>query len=78
MIEKKGKKRAPEQTYEEPKYLRYLIDNGVPVCVRMTDNEDVFGVIEYYDQNFIRLTRDQAPNLFIFKHDIKYLYEVTR
>ena len=41
------------------------------------DNEEVRGVVEYYDQRFIRLTRAGAPNLFIFKHDIKYLYEVA-
>ncbi len=57
--------------------MRHLIDNGIPVCVRMTNNEDVSGVIEYYDAGFIRLTRRGAPNLFIFKHDIKYLYENT-
>ena len=33
------------------------------------------GVIEYYDHSFIRLTRTTAPNLFIFKHDIKYVFE---
>ena len=27
----KGSKKAPEQTFEEVKYLRYLIENGVPV-----------------------------------------------
>ena len=42
----------------------------------MTDNEDVIGTIEYYDVSFIRLTRDEGPNLFIFKHDIKYIYEI--
>jgi len=72
-----SKNRPPEQTFEEPRYLRHLIDNGIPVCVRMTNNEDVSGVIEYYDAGFIRLTRRGAPNLFIFKHDIKYLYENT-
>ena len=41
----------------------------------MTDGEEVNGVIEYYDQSFIRLTREGEPNLFIFKHDIKYLVE---
>ena len=25
--------------------------------------------------SFIRLTREGEPNLFLFKHDIKYLYE---
>ena len=41
----------------------------------MADGEEVAGVIEYYDQSFILLTRKGEPNLFIFKHDIKYLQE---
>jgi host factor-I protein len=41
----------------------------------MQDGEEVAGVIEYYDHSFIRITREGAPNLFIFKHDIKYLIE---
>ena len=67
--------RAPEQTFEEAKYLKQLIEHATPVRVKMTDGEEVVGVIEYYDQSFIRLTRDGEPNLFIFKHDIKYLAE---
>jgi sRNA-binding regulator protein Hfq len=72
-----GKARAPEQTFEEVKYLRHLIDDEVKVTIRLTDNEEVTGTIEYYDLNFVRLTREGARNLFIFKHDIKYLYEAT-
>lgn len=67
--------RAPEQTFEEAKYLKRLIENATPVRVKMEDGEEVVGTIEYYDQSFIRLTRDGAPNLFIFKHDIRYLQE---
>jgi host factor-I protein len=52
-----------------------LIENGTPVRVKMADGEEVVGVVEYYDQSFIRLTREGQPNLFIFKHDIKYLQE---
>ena len=70
------KKRPPDQTFEEVRYIRYLIDNSVPVCIRMIDNEEFCGTIEYYDVTFIRLTRKGKPNLFIFKHDIKYLYEL--
>jgi myo-inositol-1(or 4)-monophosphatase len=40
----------------------------------MADGEEVAGTIEYYDQSFIRLPVT-APNLFIFKHDIKYIQE---
>jgi sRNA-binding regulator protein Hfq len=69
--------RPPEQTLEEIKYLKRLIEQKIPVCVKLSDDEEVRGVIEYYDQRFIRITRTGAPNLFIFKHDIKYLYEVA-
>jgi host factor-I protein len=71
----KGKARAPEQTFEEVRYLRYLIENEVPVRVRLMNNEEVSGTIEYYDHSFIRITRHGEPNLFLFKHDIKYLCE---
>lgn len=43
--------------------------------MKLSDNQSVTGIVEYYDQRFIRITRPDAPNLFIFKHDIKYLYE---
>ena len=68
--------RAPEQTFEETKYLKQLIEKSTLVRVKLEDGEEVVGVIEYYDQSFIRITRKGEPNLFIFKHDIKYLYEV--
>jgi sRNA-binding regulator protein Hfq len=71
----KAKTKAPEQTFEEVKYLRHLIEKAIPVRIRLSSNEEVAGVIEFYDANFIRVTRDDAPNLFLYKHDIKYLYE---
>ncbi|HTT60698.1 MAG TPA: hypothetical protein VLX58_11680 [Bryobacteraceae bacterium] len=67
--------RAPEYTYEEAKYLKRLIEHQTPVRVRLSNNEEVTGVVEYYDAAFIRITRNGEPNLFIFKHDIKYLSE---
>lgn len=67
--------RAPEQTFEEARYLKRLIEGAALVKVKMVDGEEVAGTIEYYDQSFIRLTRDGLPNLFIFKHDIKYIQE---
>jgi sRNA-binding regulator protein Hfq len=72
----KNKSKPPAQTFEEAKYLRKLIEKSTSVTVKLTDNEEVTGTIEYYDQHFIRLTRSDGPNLFIFKHDIKYLYEI--
>ena len=39
------------------------------------DGEVVRGWIEYYDRRMVRLTREGAPNLFIFKHEIAYIAE---
>jgi len=74
----KSSKKAPEQTFEEVKYLRYLIDNDVPVCIRLSDNEEVRGTVEFFDSNLIRLTRSGAPNLFLYKHEIKYIFETPQ
>ncbi|HEV8413545.1 MAG TPA: hypothetical protein VGQ49_08110 [Bryobacteraceae bacterium] len=71
-----SKTKAPEQTFEEVRYLRRLSENRVPVRIRLTDNSEVAGIVEFYDVDFIRLTREGEPNLFLYKHDIKYLYEV--
>lgn len=43
--------------------------------VKLLGGEEVTGTVEYYDQSFIRLTREGEPNLFVFKHDIQYLQE---
>jgi sRNA-binding regulator protein Hfq len=74
----KPKTKPPDQTFEEAKYLRYLIENERPVRVRMVDNEEFLGIVEFYDAGFIRLTRADGPNLFIYKHDIKYIAEEER
>ncbi len=61
---------------EEVNFLKRLIENRTRVRVRLSDNQEVDGVIEFYDTHFIRLTREGQPNLFLYKHDIKYLYEI--
>ena len=70
-----SKTKAPEQTFEEVRYLKDLSERRVTVRARLTDNAEVEGIVEFYDVDFIRLTRDGEPNLFLYKHDIKYLYE---
>ena len=72
-----SKTKAPEQTFEEPKYLRQLADKRARVRVRLVDNQEIDGILEFYDECFILLTRDGEANLFLFKHDIKYLYELS-
>ena len=71
----KSGSKAPEQTFEEVKYLKHLIEAQTPVTVKLSNNEVVKGIVEYFDKRFVRITRTGEPNLFIFKHDIKYLIE---
>jgi host factor-I protein len=72
---KKAKAPPPEETFEEAVYLKALGEKQKPVEVKLLDGEVVRGWIEYYDKSMIRLTREGAPNLFIFKHEIAYIAE---
>jgi host factor-I protein len=65
----------PEETSEEAAYLKSLGDKHKPVCIKLADGEVVQGWIEYYDKNMLRLTREDKPNLFIYKHEIMYIAE---
>ncbi len=46
-----------------------------PVRIKLIDGTVLSGWIEYYDRRMLRLTREDAPNLFIFKHEIAYIAE---
>ena len=59
----------------EAEYLRRLMEEKTAVVVHLRTGESYRGYIEYYDNRFVRITRANAPNLFIFKQDIKYLHE---
>ncbi len=72
---KKAKTPPPEETFEESAYLKALGEKQRPVQVKLRGGEVVRGWVEYYDKNMIRLTREGAPNLFIFKHEIMFIAE---
>ena len=74
-LSKKGKNPPPEETFEEAGYLKSLGEKQKIVSIKLVDGEIVRGWVEYYDRNMIRLTREGAPNLFIFKHEIMYIAE---
>jgi sRNA-binding regulator protein Hfq len=46
-----------------------------PMTVKLTDGEEIRGVIEWYDKNCIKVHRSEGPNLLIPKHVIKYIYK---
>jgi host factor-I protein len=72
---KPGRTPPPEDTFEESAFLKLLGEKQKPVSIKLMDGETVRGWIEYYDKNMVRLTREGAPNLFIFKHEIMYIAE---
>ncbi len=71
----KGKTPPPEETFEEAAYLKALGEKQKLVSIKLQGGEVVRGWIEYYDRNMLRLTREGAPNLFIFKSEIMYIAE---
>jgi host factor-I protein len=74
-FKKSSKAPPPEDTFEEAAYLKTLGENQRLVSVKLMDGNVVRGWIEYYDKGMIRLTREGAPNLFIFKHEIMCIAE---
>jgi hypothetical protein len=73
-----SKIKAPDRTFAEARYFDHLIEDKVPIRIRLLDDQHVEGTMEFYDARFIRLTRSDAPNLFLYKHEIKYLQELPQ
>ncbi len=73
----KGRTPPPDDTHQEANYLKMLGEKQRPVRIKLMGGEVVRGWIEYYDRRMVRLTREGAPNLFIFKHEIAYIAEDT-
>ncbi len=71
----KSKTPPPEETFEEAAYLKSLGEKQKLVSIKLQGGEIVRGWIEYYDRNMLRLTREGAPNLFIFKSEVLYIAE---
>lgn len=69
------KKIPPEQTNAENFYYKKQMDAHTPMVLVLQDNEQLFGTIEWYDKNSIKLHRDEGPNLLVLKHNIKYMYK---
>lgn len=74
-IKKGGKAPPPEDTGQEAAFLKTVGEQQKTVSIKLLGGDVVHGWIEYYDKNMVRLTREGAPNLFIFKHDIMYISE---
>ena len=69
------KSAPPEQTNAENFYYQKQMQSHTPMVVVLTDGEQIHGVIEWYDKTCIKVNRNGAPNLMIYKPSIKYMYK---
>ena len=51
------------------------MQSRTPMVVVLTTGEELHGVIEWYDRDCIKLTREGSPNLLIYKQVLKYVYK---
>src|SRR5262245_48521926 len=65
----------PEQTNAETFYYIKQMNARTPMVVVLLDGERLNGVIEWYDKNCIKVNRDDAPNLLVMKHRVKYMFK---
>ena len=70
------RKQAPaEQTNAESFYYLKQMQNHTTMVVVLNDGTELNGWIEWYDKACVKLNRNDAPNLLIFKHSIKYMFK---
>jgi len=75
---RRSKTPPPGETGQEALYLRSLSERQITVEIALSDGEVVRGWIEYFDDSMVRLTRENHPNLFIYKHQIRTIAEAGR
>ncbi|MGA9068966.1 MAG: RNA chaperone Hfq [Terracidiphilus sp.] len=75
---RRAKTPPPDETGQEALYLRSLSERQVNVQIKLRDGETVRGWIEYFDEGMLRLTRDDKPNLFIYKQQIRTITEASK
>jgi host factor-I protein len=67
----------PEQTNAENFYYAKQMQAKTPMVVVLKDGEELHGVIEWYDKHCLKINRDEAPNVMVYKANIKYMYKAV-
>jgi host factor-I protein len=65
----------PEQTNAENFYYVKQMQSKTPMTIVMRDGEVLNGVIEWYDRLCLKVNREGAPNLLLYKNHIKYMHK---
>ena len=73
--QQKRRQVPPENTSAEAFYYVKQMTGRTPMVVILDNGTELRGHIEWYDRNCIKVNRDGAPNLLVYKHSIKYMYK---
>jgi sRNA-binding regulator protein Hfq len=65
----------PEQTNAENFYYLKQMQSKTSMSIVLRDGEVLKGVIEWYDKDCLKVNREDAPNLLLFKSNIKYMHK---
>jgi sRNA-binding regulator protein Hfq len=65
----------PDQTNAENFYYVKQMQNHTPMVLVLQDGETLHGKIEWYDRNCLKVSRENAPNLLVYKTAIKYIHK---
>ena len=65
----------PDQTNAENFYYIKQMQTKTPMVIVLKDGEELHGIIEWYDKNCLKVNRDGAPNVLVYKPNIKYMYK---
>lgn len=65
----------PVETNAEVYYYKKQIDSHTLMVIVLTDNEEIEGTIEWYDRHALKVNRENAPNIMLLKHNIKYMFK---
>ena len=67
----------PDQTNAENFYYVKQMQAKTPMVFVLKDGETLEGIIEWYDKTCLKVNHEGAPNLLIFKPNIKYMYKAS-
>jgi host factor-I protein len=65
----------PDNTNAEAFYYLKQMNQQTPMIVVLDNGEQLRGHIEWYDRGCLKVHREDASNVLVFKHCIRYLYK---
>ncbi len=69
------KQAPPDQTNAENFYYVKQMQTKTPLVFVLKDGEEIQGTLEWYDKTCLKITREDGPNLLLYKSFIKYMYK---